>query len=95
MIELFYMFAELFQILIIYAFADKMLQKKYSIQRTMVGWLVLYAVYRILALNVNNKYINILLYYVFIVLTKCSFTSLEYSCCVGWIQMKGLCHDTQ
>ncbi len=68
MIELFYMFAELFQILIIYAFADKMLQKKYSIQRTMVGWLVLYVVYRILALTVNNKYINIILYYIFIVL---------------------------
>lgn len=64
MIELFFSCCELFQLLIIYAFADKMLNRKYSQPFTLFGWLVLFVLDAVIVFGVKNDLVNILAYYI-------------------------------
>ncbi|MBQ4069642.1 MAG: GHKL domain-containing protein [Lachnospiraceae bacterium] len=64
MIEMFFMCSELFQLLIIYAFADKMIKRRYSQPVTFIGWLLLFILDGVIVLKVNNGILNMVMYYV-------------------------------
>lgn len=79
MIELFFICSELFQLLIIYAFADKMINRKYSQPVTLIGWLILFVIDGIVVLRISNGILNIATYYIlmFIILSLLYYSDLQ------------------
>lgn len=68
MTTVFFIICNLFQVLIIFSFVDKMLTRKYSKKVTIIAWIIGFIVDESLVYFANNMNINTLLYYTVVIL---------------------------
>lgn len=63
MTELFYAVCDIFQLLILYEFMDKMLERKYGKYKTYLVWISIFILDEVVVYLGNNNYLNTVVYY--------------------------------